>query len=328
MFRVMQKDVGTCKSGAECVSGVCRGGFCYKEKEPSEKEKICKRKYLTDPRKCCKRVFAKQCLGICKNYRESRACEDNLTKKTIALVIGNNAYEDRGIPTLANAKHGAEDVTKKFLDMGIDVLKCIDCRLDELIEKEGEFMEKIKPGVVAVVYYAGHGVERNTRNYLLPVDMPNIKGKKRQAQADALKRKAWDIREHEELIIDKNPDFYVIILDACRNDPFAKSRSAKSQGLKPLEPADLRGVVMGGVVMYATMSGKEADDNVGGRNGLFTERFLMHLKPGVPIKTILQETKYDVILATETEQVPEIKENFYKRGSENIPFATHYSNEL
>ncbi len=209
-----------------------------------------------------------------------------IKSKSIALVIGNNNYRG-GIQSLTNSVPDAKDVSQGFRDMGMDVLDCYDCKIDKIYEMEEDFAEKIKPGVVAVVYYSGHGVERNGKNYMLPVDMPAVKGEGKRKVDTALMRNAWNMNAFQKYLAEQNPDLYVVILDACRDDPFADERSGGSRGLAKMQP-------MGGVIMYATKSGQTASDNSKGKNGRFAEQFLKNLKPDIPIQDLLKRTMYGV----------------------------------
>jgi len=206
--------------------------------------------------------------------------------RRLALVIGNNAY--RAAP-LRNAVPDAIAVTSALKGLGFDVTGTTDVSLSALERAVDEFAGKIQDGDVALFYYSGHGVQIDNENFLIPVDFAGTD------EVD-LKHLSYSAdRVHEKL---QKAAVRIIVLDACRDNPFKASRG----GPRGLANMDARG----SLIAFATGPGSTAaDSGVTGKNGLFTEQFLELLKqPGLTANELFRRVRQRVFDASNGKQFP------------------------
>lgn len=208
----------------------------------------------------------------------------SLTK--VALIIGNSKYQ-RG--ALENPVNDATDVAAVFSKYGFDVIKVLDADKQKLRESIRKFGDSIGPKTVVVLFYAGHGLQINGKNYLIPVDA-NIKS------ADDAEDQGVSLDGIMQRIESRNPRFNIVILDACRNNPFA--RSYGGGGLAAVDaPA-------GSLIAFATGPSKVAADG-SGRNGLYTSHLLRHINtPNLKIEEIFKRVRIGVMEQSAGAQIP------------------------
>lgn len=177
-----------------------------------------------------------------------------------ALVIGNANYVDKPLLTPIN---DANDISSLLLEKEFDVTVKHDLDIESFDREISKFCESVKSGgYVTLFYFAGHGVQVSGRNYLLPVGQTFY-------DETQIRYRAYALDEFIERIISNNANTNIIILDACRNNPFDTSRSITSTGLAEISASK------GTFIAYATSPGKTASDSsVGGRNGLYTSHLL------------------------------------------------------
>lgn len=206
--------------------------------------------------------------------------------KRLAFVVGNDTYQQA---PLKNARNDARVIAGVLRELGFDVTAIEDASRSTF----GAALEKWARGLgasdLAVVYYAGHGVELDGQNYLVPVDY---------AGADAAMVK-WEAvpaeRIHEIL---QRARVGVLVLDACRNNPFAGKRGAG--GLAAME-------ARGTLIAYATGAGQTASDNPSGTNGLFTQELAKVLRqPGLSLTEGFRAVRKAVYDATSGQQFPAV----------------------
>ena len=149
----------------------------------------------------------------------------------VALVIGNSAYQ--ALPVLPNPANDATDVAAELGEMGYDVTVRTNATRVEMANVIAQFAEKMRDEL-ALLFYAGHGVQLNGENYLLPVDATG------ESEA-ALRLSTIDLSSLQDAMADARAN--VIILDACRNNPFANAIAAhRGIGVsRELTPMDTRG---------------------------------------------------------------------------------------
>lgn len=202
---------------------------------------------------------------------------DNDTQKRLALIIGNGNYLNAR--KLANPVNDAIDMTSTLRELGFEVISGTNLNLRQMTEKVREFGDKLRAsGGVGLFYYAGHGVQVNGRNYLIPVeaDIP---------REDEITYVALNL----ELVLQKmataNNGLNIVVLDACRNNPFARgwSRDTSDGGLAQITTPK------GTFIAYATSPDTTASDGTG-RNGLYTAELLKYIKqPNLKIEEIFKE---------------------------------------
>lgn len=210
----------------------------------------------------------------------------------VALVIGNSSYVQA---PLNNPINDANDITTILRTAGFSVTILTNARRRALIENIQEFTRKLhQPGSVGLFYFAGHGIEVDGRNYLLPIDA-NI-----TTEADVPFEAVDAGRVLAGMEHAKN-NLNLIILDACRDNPFKRSFRSTTRGLARISaPA-------GSLVMYATQPGNVAKDGIG-RNGVFTEYFLNALEnKKLKVEEVFKRTAQGVYAATSQSQLPWIE---------------------
>ena len=217
-----------------------------------------------------------------------------------ALVIGNGDYTGPGISRLANPVNDANDMAAALRDLGFTVDKVLNGSLDQMEKAIANLKTQLQKASnsYGFLFYAGHGVQAGGENYLIPVDanIPN---------EAALRIRALSVQIMLEDLNDANNDLNVVILDACRDNPFGWNRSG-SRGLGQVssQPA-------GSVIVYATSAGQTASDGTG-RNGLFTGQLLKNIKtPGLEITEILRRTGANVYEVSNKQQVPAIYNQYF-----------------
>ena len=205
-----------------------------------------------------------------------------------ALVIGNAAYHDA---PLANAANDARDIAASLGRSGFDVVVLEDADLVKMARALREFGDRIAKGGVGLFYFAGHGLQVKGRNFLVPA-RASIE------REDEVAFHALDVNAVLEKMDSARNRSNFVILDACRNNPFAKSFRLASQGLAPMDAPP------GTLIAFSTAPGSTASDG-SGRNGLYTEQLLKQLEVrGLKVEDVFKRTRAAVRSASEGRQVP------------------------
>ncbi len=227
-----------------------------------------------------------------------------LAEGRFALVIGNGAY--KGVPALANPPKDAKDIAAALKSLGFTVTLGIDLDQGGMQRAIAEFAGQAAEADASLFYYAGHGVQLAGRNYLIPV------GAELRTPADIGARTiALDPVLAE---LGKGRGSHFIFLDACRNNPFAKSGvTLPSAGLARV------GRLPGFFIAFATQPDNVAFDGAG-RNSPFATALLGHLAtPGADISSMMIAVRNDVFAATGGQQIPAdeslLTRQFYFAGS-------------
>jgi tetratricopeptide (TPR) repeat protein len=220
--------------------------------------------------------------------------------KRVALVIGNSAYP--GGARLANPVNDAEDVADALTKVGFEVVKGRDLSLSGFGETIAAFRQKAAGADVALFYYAGHGMQFDDQNWLLPVD----------AKAKTLFEARRQFVPLAEAIaeVEARAGTTLVFLDSCRDNPLEEDLKAsfKSQGrgygdTRGLARLDIKSPQT--LVVYATRPNTTAADGQG-RNSPFTEAFLQHVAtPGVEIEVLMKRVSAAVASRTKGKQQPE-----------------------
>ena len=224
------------------------------------------------------------------------------SERRTALVIGNADYQSS---PLENPVNDARDMAEIIRELGFSVTLKLNCGLQDMTEAIRQFGNELVRGGVGLFYYAGHGMQVGGRNYLIPVDA--------------------DIRDEDEvrffsmdagLVLSKmesaGNQTNIVILDACRDNPFTRSFRTENRGLAMVEAP------RGSLVIYATAPGSVAAEGRG-RNGVFTGALLRHIKtPGIEVEAMLKKVRSDVLAATGNEQTPWSSSSCAKTQSNRI----------
>jgi formylglycine-generating enzyme required for sulfatase activity len=214
------------------------------------------------------------------------------SSRRVALVIGNGAYQN--IRTLKNPANDAADVAAALQELGFELVgggAGVNLTQAQMRQRIREFGQKLRGGGVGVFYYAGHGVQLNGKNYLIPVEIDVA------SEAD-LEDAAVDIQYMLNQLRDSDNGLNIVILDACRNNPFEGRVRDARDGLAEVRAAT------GTLIAYATAPGSVASDGTG-RNGAYTEALLKQLKqPGVEVLEMFRQVREAVYAASGRKQVP------------------------
>src|SRR5258708_20075809 len=190
----------------------------------------------------------------------------------LALVIGNGAYKDAPLP---NPLNDAADMVKALEASGFKVIRRENASLKEMHLALREFGDSLGRQSTGVFYFAGHGMQVRGRNYLIPVDADI-------AREDEVAFAALDLGAvMEKLDSAKNP-VNIVILDACRNNPFGNRVQATAKGLAQVDAPP------GTLIAFATAPGSTAADGAG-RNGLYTQHLVQQItRPALPIEAVFK----------------------------------------
>ena len=206
----------------------------------------------------------------------------------IALVIGNGAYQSA---PLDNPSNDARDMADTLKKLGFEVIHVENASQRTMISAIRNFSKKLTKGGVGLFYFAGHGMQVNGHNYLIPVDAVI------EAQSE-IEFEAVDAGRILAGMEDAGNDTNIIILDSCRDNPFSRSFRSFTRGLAKMDAPK------GSFIAYATAPGDMAADGTG-RNGIFTGSLLRHMTaPGLKIEEVLKRTRVEVARQTGDKQIP------------------------
>lgn len=205
-----------------------------------------------------------------------------------ALVIGNSNYKYVNI--LRNPKNDVDKISKLLKELNFDVTSLLDLDLEKFEDEIRLFTSSIKPKDIILIYFSGHGVQVKGENYLIPVDA-------KITEESDIRYKSVNAGFILEKLENSKSDFNLIILDACRYNPF-KGFKATSEGLAAINSPS------GTLIAYATAPGKVAFDG-SGENSPFT-KWLLNIIPkyGLKVEEVFKEVRRNVIKETNNEQVP------------------------
>ncbi len=221
-----------------------------------------------------------------------------------ALVVGNDAY--RRSP-LVNAINDAGSMETVLRDLGFSVETVTDADYPTFDRAVDLFVDRLGPGDVALFYYAGHGVQVDGRNYLIPVDFE-------RANAAKVKYRALPADLIRERMEGSGARLAILVLDACRDNPFHGSRTVGT-GLAQMDTG------IGTFIAFSTAPGRTAADNPSAGNGLFTHHLIQTLEiPGLSIDEVFNEVRKQVYETSGRRQIPwtasSMIGSFYFRPSE------------
>ena len=204
--------------------------------------------------------------------------------KRLALVIGNDNYTTTSVPKLKKAGNDATAMATELRKAGFEVSLHKDLTFRAMVQAVDSFTAGITGGDEVVVFFAGHGIQLKSGNYLLPTDIePN--------SPSEIEKTAYALDDLKDKLSDAKPAFSLLIADACRSPLESKGRAiGGGRGLSPVEPAK------GQMVVYSASRGQEALDRLTeadpNPNSVFTREFIVRMKqPGVRIEEIVREVQ-------------------------------------
>ncbi len=213
----------------------------------------------------------------------------NLAAKQ-AFVIGNSAYDYTS--PLRNPANDAKAISRTLRQLGFVVTTLLDVNRREMEKAIRGFGDTLKrERGVGLFYYAGHGVQVDRENYLLPIDI-------NPSTAADIRYDAVPVGKLLGQMEEAGNGMNLVILDACRNNPFARSFRSSNQGLaQVIAPT-------GSFISYATAPGQVAADGEG-TNGLFTSKLLKHMVvPNLKLEEVFKRVRIDVRRESNNRQVP------------------------
>ena len=207
--------------------------------------------------------------------------------RRLALVVGNDAYTDQSV--LRNAVNDARAVASALGEVGFAVTRVENADRGRLTSALSAFAGSLRGDDVALFYFAGHGVQVDQENYLMPTDYAG-------QSAAALRFDAVSASDVQEML--RPARVAMLVFDACRNNPYRGVRGGR--GLAPME-------ARGTLIAYAAGAGQVASDGPGASNGLFTSKFVEALRaPGLTAADLFRRVRRDVHDASNGAQWPAV----------------------
>lgn len=220
----------------------------------------------------------------------------------VALVIGNAKYSYA--PELRNPVNDAKSMSDALKALGFNVIEVTDATQKEMNRAIAKFGEKLTSDSYALFFYAGHGLQVKGKNFLVPIDA-QISGEA------AVRAETVDV----DIVMDQIAvsSLSIVVLDACRNNPFERSFRKMGGGLAQMDAPK------GSFVAYATSPGMTAADG-DGKNGLFTQELLKQLEhDGYSLETVFKKVRANVSRISGDKQIPwdssSLTGDFYFRPS-------------
>jgi len=208
--------------------------------------------------------------------------------KRIALVVGNANYKTR---PLRNPRNDADDVSIALKASGFRVIDIRDGTIQQMRAGVRQFGDQLINNDVGLVYYSGHGVEVKGRNYFIPVNADIMR-------EDEIADQGLDVSLILEKMNTAGKGVNILIVDACRDDPFGRSFRSTSRGLAQMDAP------RGTIIAYATSPGKVASDG-DGRNSPYTKNLVKAMQqPNKPIEQVFKEVRRAVQEETKNQQTP------------------------
>lgn len=226
------------------------------------------------------------------SYADSRALKSasvHNDEKRVAIVIGNSDYASAPLKNPANDAKSVADTLRK---LNFKVYDYYNLNLNDIKRVTDTFAKSENAGGTALFYFAGHGMQAGGNNYLIPVNA-DIKG-----EGD-IEFEAMNLNRVLSKMESANNRVNIVILDACRNNPFTRSYRSASAGLATVDAP------LGSFIAYATAPGKVASDG-NDANGLFTSAFIdvLNNTKGITIEQLFKYVRSNVRISSDGEQIP------------------------
>jgi hypothetical protein len=210
--------------------------------------------------------------------------------RRVALVVGNANYKVR---PLKNPRNDADDISRSLRSSGFEVIDLRDASLQQMRNGVRQFGDRLINNDVGLVYYSGHGVEVKGRNYFIPVNADIMR-------EDEIADQGLDVSLILEKMNTAGKGVNILIVDACRDDPFGRSFRSSSRGLAQMDAP------RGTIIAYATSPGKVASDgDPRERNSPYTKNLIKAMQqPNKPIEQVFKEVRRAVQEETKNQQTP------------------------
>ncbi|WP_460019908.1 SUMF1/EgtB/PvdO family nonheme iron enzyme [Magnetospira thiophila] len=236
-----------------------------------------------------------------------------LAEKRVALIIGNNSYAT--LKDLRNARKDAQGVDAKLKTLGFETILRLDVKLRDMGRTLDQFEAKLAKADVGLVFYAGHGIQANGRNYLIPSDALV------ETETDLEFGGGVPVRKLLDRMMRAGTALNIVILDACRDNPLP-TRSGSRGLVVEVPPAGMG--AKGTAILYSAAPGQVALDGPKGGHGVFTGELLRVLdQPGLKLEDVFKKTAAQVASQTNGKQDPwinsSVKGDFYFKPGQSKP---------
>jgi len=215
-----------------------------------------------------------------------------LASKKLALVIGNSSYQHSA--PLKNPRNDAFAMTSTLKDLGFEVITETDATKEEMMDALKEFSSKLLDVEIALFYYAGHGIQVKGKNYLIPVDAQYKNG---ETDVEFESVNVEMLTKVMDTYIDSSDRLNLLILDACRNNPYRTWSRGGEEGLANMSAPS------GTLVAFSTAPGSVAADG-DGENGLYTGELIKQLRISQRIEDVFINTRNAVERLSNGQQSP------------------------
>lgn len=206
----------------------------------------------------------------------------------LALIIGINEYQF--FSNLEKCENDSHDMNEFLVKSGFDSKLLLNPSQRELVHEISNFKKRITEGDMSLIYFSGHGLQDEKFNYVVCSD----------SNVEIIEDIKYNCVSVDDFVLDKGEDnLHIIILDACRNNPFHDGRKSIKFGLhKILAP-------QGTIIAFSTSPNTTSIEKRDDRNGVFTKHLLKNMaKPNTPIELVFKYTRNDVMSETSRKQIP------------------------
>jgi hypothetical protein len=217
-------------------------------------------------------------------------------KPRVALIIGNSDYKG-ALSKLSNPINDSRIMRDILTKRGFKIIYRENVGKRDMRKALKEFYKEIRDGKVGLLYFSGHGLELDRQNYIIPIDA------KIEEKSDT-EYEAISLNKITKRMENANNELNILILDACRNDPF--SRAIGTGGLAKIDPP------VGLFVSYSTGAGSVASDGKTGGNGLFTRYLVENIQKPLSLQKVFKKTREQVYEASNHKQFPAIYDQTVK----------------
>ena len=226
--------------------------------------------------------------GNRQNILQPLLAQNNQQQSRTALVIGNANYSQG---KLNNPVNDANDIATALREVGFEVILLTDADLRKMEEALEQLGSNLKRGGVGLFYYAGHGVQVDGENYLIPLGS-------QINRAQDVRYEAFPVGKVLGAMEDAGNDLNIVVLDACRDNPYARQWRSTQRGLALVQSAT------GTLIAYATKPGGLTEDG-NGRNGTYTSHLLKHIRtPDLDVELMFKRVREGVLQETNRQQIP------------------------
>ncbi len=251
-------------------------------------------------------VASTLCLALGTNGFISSA----IAAKRLALVLGNDMYTE--VPSLQKAVNDATALDKKLTSLGFEVIQGTNLTRRQMVQKIQDLASRISIGDKVVFFYAGHGVQIDRSNLLLATDIPATGG----IEEEYVRFEGFDVQKILEMIQGRGAQTTIMILDACRNNPFKASKKTRAIGGLTRGLVPIRSARSGTFIMYSADEGQEAFDSLGeddtNNNSVFTRSLLEQLdNPDLELAELAKNIQLSVLTTVESKVENQSQAPFY-----------------